>query len=132
MRVHGEEGAKWMNALFQWLVHGEVEDINDANSMHHNGHTIDNNKEELVHRKKQVRLYGQGYCSCSPGVVDLPITELWNTTKQGIGYTRLNGTSQFPTRQVIEKAFMRQEHSITEGYVLLPFHSTVLNSMNKE
>ena len=23
--------------------------------LHHNGHTIDNNKEELVHRKKQVR-----------------------------------------------------------------------------
>ena len=44
-----------MNALFQWLVHGEVEDINDSNSMHHNRHTIDNNKEELVHRKKQVR-----------------------------------------------------------------------------
>ena len=44
-----------MNALFQWLVHGEVEDINDLNSLHHNEHTIDNNKEELVHRKKQVR-----------------------------------------------------------------------------
>ena len=44
-----------MNAFFQWLVHGEVEDINDSNSMHDNGHTIDNNKEELVHRKKQVR-----------------------------------------------------------------------------
>ena len=44
-----------MNAFFQWLVHGEVEDINDANSLHHNEHTIDNNKEELVHRKKQVR-----------------------------------------------------------------------------
>ena len=44
-----------MNALFQWLVHGEVEEINDSNSLHHNGHTIDNNKEELVHRKKQVR-----------------------------------------------------------------------------
>ena len=44
-----------MNAFFQWLVHGEVEDINDSNSLHHNGHTIDNNKEELVHRKKQVR-----------------------------------------------------------------------------
>ena len=43
-----------MNAFFQWLVHGEVEDINDSNSMHDNGHTIDNNKEELVHRKKQV------------------------------------------------------------------------------
>ena len=27
---------------------------------------------------------------------------------------------------------MRQEHSITEGYVLPPSHSTVLNSMNKE
>ena len=83
MRVHGGEGAKWMNAFFQWLVHGEVEDINDSNSLHHNGHTIDNNKEELVHRKKQVRLYGQGYCSCITGVVeDLAITELWNTTKQ--------------------------------------------------
>ena len=55
MRVHGGEGAKWMNALFQWLVHGEVEEINDSNSMHHNGNTIDNNKEELVHRKKHVR-----------------------------------------------------------------------------
>ena len=44
-----------MNAFFQWLVHGEVEDINDSNSLHNNGHTIDNNKEELAHRKKQVR-----------------------------------------------------------------------------
>ena len=44
-----------MNAFFQWLVHGEVEDINDSNSLHDNGHTIDNNKEELAHRKKQVR-----------------------------------------------------------------------------
>ena len=44
-----------MNAFFQWLVHGEVEEINDANSLHHNGDTIDNNKEELAHRKKQVR-----------------------------------------------------------------------------
>ena len=44
-----------MNAFFQWLVHGEVEDINDSNSLHHNGHTIDTNKEELAHRKKQVR-----------------------------------------------------------------------------
>ena len=55
MRVHGGEGAKGMNALFQWIVHGEVEEINDSNSVHHNEHTIDNNKEELVHRKKQVR-----------------------------------------------------------------------------
>ena len=44
-----------MNALFQWLVHGEVEEINDANSLHHNGHTIDNNKEELAHGKKNDR-----------------------------------------------------------------------------
>ena len=44
-----------MNALFQWLVQGEEEDINDSNSLHHNGHMIDNNKEELAHRKKQVR-----------------------------------------------------------------------------
>ena len=44
-----------MNELFQWFVHGEVKDINDSNSLHHNGHTIDNNKEEWVHRKKQVR-----------------------------------------------------------------------------
>ena len=44
-----------MNAFFQWLVHGEGKDINDSSSMHHNGHTIDNNKEELAHRKKQVR-----------------------------------------------------------------------------
>ena len=55
MRVHGGEGAKWMNELFQWLVHGEVEDINDSSSLHHNGDTIDTNKEELAHRKKQVR-----------------------------------------------------------------------------
>ena len=83
-----------MNAFFQWLVHGEVEDINDSSSLHHNGHTIDNNKEELVHRKKQVRLYGEGHSSCSSGVVEeLTITGLRNTTKQGIGHTRLNGTS---------------------------------------
>ena len=44
-----------MNELFQWIVHGEEEGINDSNSLHHNGHMIDNNKEELVHRKKQVR-----------------------------------------------------------------------------
>ena len=44
-----------MNAFFQWLVHEEVEDINDSSSLHHNGNTIDNNKEKLVHRKKQVR-----------------------------------------------------------------------------
>ena len=44
-----------MNALFQWLVHGEEEDINESSSLHHKGHTIGNNKEELVHRKKQVR-----------------------------------------------------------------------------
>ena len=44
-----------MNALFQWLVHGEVEDINDSSSLHHNEHMIGNNKEELAHRKKQVR-----------------------------------------------------------------------------
>ena len=50
--------------------------------LHHNGHTIDNNKEELVHRKKQVRFRVKEYCSCSSGVVeDLPITELRNTTK---------------------------------------------------
>ena len=65
-----------MNAFFQWLVHGKVENINDSNSLYYNGHTIDNNKEELAHRKKQVRLYVQGYCSCSFGVVEeLPITE---------------------------------------------------------
>ena len=44
-----------MNAFFQWFVHGEVKDINDSNSLHYNGHTIDNNKEDLVHRKKQIR-----------------------------------------------------------------------------
>ena len=44
-----------MNALFQWLVHGKGEDINESSSMHHNGHMIENNKGELVHRKKQVR-----------------------------------------------------------------------------
>ena len=88
MRIHSGEGAKWMNALFQWLVQGEEEDINESNSLHHNRHTIDNNKEELAHRKKQVRLYGQRYCSCSPGVVEeLPVTELRNTAKQGIWNT---------------------------------------------
>ena len=44
-----------MNALFQWFVHGEVEEINDSSSLHHNGDTIDTNKEELAHRKKQIR-----------------------------------------------------------------------------
>ena len=44
-----------MNEFFQWLVHGEVKDIKYSSSLHHNGHTIDNNKEELVHRKKYVR-----------------------------------------------------------------------------
>ena len=44
-----------MNAFFQWLVHGEEEDTNDLNSLDDNEHTIDNNKEEWVHRKKQVR-----------------------------------------------------------------------------
>ena len=44
-----------MNAFFQWLVHGEVEEINGSNSLHHNENTIDTNKEELAHRKKQVR-----------------------------------------------------------------------------
>ena len=55
MRIHGGEGAKGMNEFFQWLVHGEVEEINDSSSMHYNGHIIDNNKEQLAHRKKQVR-----------------------------------------------------------------------------
>ena len=41
--------------MLQWFVHEELKDINDSNSLHHNGHTIDNNKEELAHRKKQVR-----------------------------------------------------------------------------
>ena len=49
-----------MNAFFQWLVQGETEDINDSSSLHHNGHTIDNNKEKLVHRKKQVRFRVKG------------------------------------------------------------------------
>ena len=85
-----------MNAFFQWLVHGEVEEINDSSSLHHNGDTIDTNKEELAHRKKQVRFRVKEYCSCSSGVVEeLAITELWNTAKQGIVHTRLNGTSQF-------------------------------------
>ena len=44
-----------MNALFQWFGHEELKDINDSSSLHHNGHTIDNNKEELAHRKEQVR-----------------------------------------------------------------------------
>ena len=82
-----------MNALFQWLVHGEVEDINDSSILHHNGHTIDN-KEELAHRKKQVRFRVRDAAVVVMGVVEeLAITELWNMTKQGIGHTRLNGTS---------------------------------------
>ena len=44
-----------MNESFQWLVHGEGEDINDSSSMHYNRHTIDNNKGKLVQGKKQVR-----------------------------------------------------------------------------
>ena len=44
-----------MNVFFQWFVHGEVEDINDSSSLHHNGNTIDTNKEEWVHRKKYAR-----------------------------------------------------------------------------
>ena len=44
-----------MNEFFQWLVHGELKDINDSSSLHHNGDTIDTNKEELAHRKKQIR-----------------------------------------------------------------------------
>ena len=32
-----------------------MKEINGSNSLYYNGHTIDNNKEELVHRKKQVR-----------------------------------------------------------------------------
>ena len=76
VRVHGGEGAKEMNAFFQWLVHGKVEDINDLSSLHHTGHTIDNNKGELVHRKKQSQVYGQGYCICSSEVVEeLALTE---------------------------------------------------------
>ena len=60
MRVHGGEGAKGMNALFQWFVHEELKDINDSSSLHHNGDTIDTNKEELAHRKKQVRIIVKG------------------------------------------------------------------------
>ena len=44
-----------MNALFQWLVHGKVKEINGSNSLYYNGHTLDNNVEQLVHRKKQAR-----------------------------------------------------------------------------
>ena len=44
-----------MNAFFQWFVHGEVKDINESSSLYYNGHMIDNSKEELAHRKKQVR-----------------------------------------------------------------------------
>ena len=44
-----------MNAFFQWLVHGEVEDINDSNSLHHNGHTIDNSRKWLARRKELTR-----------------------------------------------------------------------------
>ena len=76
MRVHGGEGAKWMNALFQWLVHGEVKEINDSNSLHHNGDTIDNSREELAHRKKQVRLRVKDTAVAVMGVVEeLAITE---------------------------------------------------------
>ena len=49
-----------MNALFQWFVHEELKDINDSSSLHHNGDTIDTNKEELAHRKKQVRFIVKG------------------------------------------------------------------------
>ena len=45
-----------MNAFFQWLILGEMEEINDPNSLHHNEHIIDNNKGELVHRKKQSQI----------------------------------------------------------------------------
>ena len=99
VRVHSGEGAKGMNAFFQWLVHGEVEDINDSSSLHHNGNTIDNNKEEWY--------TGRSKSGLGSGILPLQfwsgrrtpnhriITELWNTTKQGIGHTRLNGTSHF-------------------------------------
>ena len=73
-----------MNALFQWFVHGEVEDINDSNSLHHNRHQ----QRGIGTQEEASQVYGQGYCSCSSGVVeDLPITGLWNTTKQGIRHT---------------------------------------------
>ena len=49
-----------MNAFFQWFIHGEVKEINGSNSLYYNGHTLDNNKEELVHRKKQARFMVMG------------------------------------------------------------------------
>ena len=81
-----------MNAFFQWLVHGEVEDINESNSLHHNRQQ----QRGIGTQEEASQVYGQEQCSCSSGVVEeLTITELWNTTKQGIGHTRLNGISQF-------------------------------------
>ena len=92
MRVHGGKGAKGMNELFQWFVHGEVKDINDSSSLHHNRQQ----QRGIGTQEEASQVYGQRYCSCSHGVVeDHTITGLWNTTKQGIGYTRLNGTSHF-------------------------------------
>ena len=49
-----------MNAFFQWFIHGEVKEINGSNSLYYNGHTLDNNVEQLVHRKKQARFMVKG------------------------------------------------------------------------
>ncbi len=77
MRVHGGEGAKWMNALFQWLVHGEVEDINKSSSLHHNRQQ----QRGMGTQEEASQVYGQGYCSCSSEVAeDLVFTESsWNS-----------------------------------------------------
>ena len=81
-----------MNAFFQWLVHGEVEDINDSNSLHHNRQQ----QRGIGTQEEASQVYSEGYCSCSSEVVeDLAITELGNTTMQGIGHKRLNGASHF-------------------------------------
>ena len=61
-----------MNELFQWLVHGEEEDINDSNSLHHNRQQ----QRGIGTQEEASQVYGQGYCSCSSGVVeDLAFTE---------------------------------------------------------
>ena len=72
MRVHGGEGAKGMNALFQWLVYGKVEDINDSNSLHHNRQQ----QRGIGTQEETSQVQGQEQCNCSSRVVEeLPITE---------------------------------------------------------
>ena len=66
-----------MNALFQWLVHGEVEDINKSSSLHHNRQQ----QRGIGTQEEASQVYGQGDCRCSSGVVEeLAITEAsWNS-----------------------------------------------------